>query len=281
MTSLEGKVFAVTGAASGIGLATAHLLAARGASLSIADVRSEPLATASESIQKATPSVKLHSQVVNVGDSRSVNEWHDSVIKHYGQLDGAANLAGIIGTWTKLEELDDDTFDKVINVNLKGVFNCIRAQLQRIKGKGSIVSAASVAGLFGAPTLGPYCASKVSRVCTEQFSYSEACADISVAIAWRYWLDKDRSKRSRAQRAESELYRSVSDPYSSTSTTAFDLSKPRSKECCQLTSMPQGSDCDPDDCRSRSGFAKKPRQDVFGRETRTARGSGKADSFLT
>jgi len=163
MTSLEGKVFAITGAASGIGLATAHLLAARGASLSIADIQSDALSAATESIQAATPSAKLHHQTVNVADSRSVNEWHDAIIKHYGQLDGAANLAGIIGTWKRIEETEDDDFDRVISVNLKGVFNCVRAQLQRIKGNGSIVNAASVAGMEGAATLAPYCASKVSN----------------------------------------------------------------------------------------------------------------------
>ena len=161
MSLLEGKVFAITGAASGIGLATAHLLAARGASLSLADVRSDALAAATDSIQKATPSAKLHSQTVNVADSQSVNEWHDAIIKHYGQLDGAANLAGIL-SYKKVEEMEDDDWDKVLNVNLKGVFCCMRAQLQRIRGKGSIVSAASVSGLQGSPSLAAYCASKVS-----------------------------------------------------------------------------------------------------------------------
>lgn len=165
MTSLGGEVFAITGAASGIGLATAHLLAARGASLSLADIQAEALAAATRSIRTATPSAKLHYQTVNVADSRSVDEWHDAIIKHYGQLDGAANLAGIIGTWKRIEETEDDDFDKVISVNLKGVFNCVRAQLQRIKGKGSIVSAASVAGMEGAAALAPYCASKVSNGC--------------------------------------------------------------------------------------------------------------------
>lgn len=167
MISLEGKVFAVTGAASGIGLATAHLLAARGASLSISDVRSDALAAASEAIQKATPSAKLHSQVVDVGNSQSVNDWHDDIIKHFGHLDGGANMAGIAGSFQKIEEMDDENWDKVINVNLRGVFCCVRAQLQRIKGKGSIVSAASVAGLNGAPTMGPYSTTKV-RTCPRE-----------------------------------------------------------------------------------------------------------------
>lgn len=161
MTSLEGKVFAITGAASGIGLATAHLLAARGASLSLADVRSDALSAATESIQKATPSAKLHSQAVDVSNSQSVNEWHDTIVKHYGQLDGAANLAGIFGRYSKVEDMDDDLWDKVISVNLRGVFCCIRAQCQRIKGRGSIVSAASVAGMYGTPQHGAYCTSKV------------------------------------------------------------------------------------------------------------------------
>lgn len=161
---MEGKVVAITGAASGIGLATAHLLAARGACLSLADVRTESLESAVKSIQEATPAAKLHHQAVNVVDSKSVNDWHDALMKHYGRLDGAANLAGILGDNGKIVDLEDETWEKVLDVNLKGVFFCIRAQLRKmVEGeiKGSIVSAASIAGLHGAAGISHYSTSKV------------------------------------------------------------------------------------------------------------------------
>ena len=162
---MEGKVIAITGAASGIGLATAHLLAARGASLSLADIHSDTLDAAVKSIQEANPGTKLHCQIVDVADSKRVNQWHDAIIEHYGHLDGAANIAGILGDLgKKIVEMEDDAWEQTLDINLKGEFFCLRAQLQRIKNEGSIVNAASIAGLVATPTLAAYGASKVCKV---------------------------------------------------------------------------------------------------------------------
>ena len=84
MTSLEGKVIAITGAASGIALATAHLLASRGASISIADVRQEPLDLAVADIKNSNPNVKLYAKAVNVKNGQEVGDWLDETIKHLG-----------------------------------------------------------------------------------------------------------------------------------------------------------------------------------------------------
>lgn len=161
---MEGKVVAITGAASGVGLATAHLLASRGASLSLADVQADALKAAVKSIQEANPDSKLHSQAVDVTDSKSVNEWHDAILKHYGHLDGAANIAGVLDIGKKIVETEDEAWERVLNVNLKGVFFCLRAQLQRIESKGSIVNTASTAGLHASPTLAAYGASKAGVI---------------------------------------------------------------------------------------------------------------------
>ena len=164
MASMEGKVIAITGAASGIGFATARLLASRGAMLSLADVHSEALESAVKSIQEATPAAKLHHQVVDVSDAKSVDEWLDAIVKQYGRLDGAANIAGIIGEMgKKLVDISDEAWDKTLDVNLKGVFFCLRAELRKIQDKGSIVNAASVAGFKPSPGLSPYGASKVCK----------------------------------------------------------------------------------------------------------------------
>ena len=89
-------------------------------------------------------------------------------MKQFGRLDGAANLAGVLGKpGPKIEELGDEVWDRVMGINGKGLFYCVRAQL-RVMGKetkgGSIVNAASIAGLGGAPGVAIYSASKVSRV---------------------------------------------------------------------------------------------------------------------
>jgi len=150
MTSLEGKVIAITGAASGIGLATSHLLASRGAAISIADVRQEPLEAAVANIKKSVPNAKIFHEAVNVAKADEVGAWLDETVKELGGLHGAANLAGILkSTGKDVKELTDDDWDAVLDVNLRGVFNCVRAELQRMEKDASIVNASSVAGLKG------------------------------------------------------------------------------------------------------------------------------------
>ncbi|KAI4187907.1 MAG: hypothetical protein LQ348_003999 [Seirophora lacunosa] len=161
MASFQGKVIAITGSASGIGLALAHLLAARGASLSIADVQEEALADAVTSIQKATPDAQILSKSVDVTSLADVSAWLDETMARFGTLDGAANLAGVVGKGsTVLADADEAEFDFVIQVNLKGVFNCLKAELKHMKAGASVVNATSAAGLRGYPRNVAYCASK-------------------------------------------------------------------------------------------------------------------------
>ena len=149
MNSFENKVIALTGAASGIALATARLLASRGASISVADVRQEPLDAAVADIKKAFPNIKTYAKAVNVKNAREVADWLDETIQHLGPLSGAANLAGVLLTGKHIVDTEDEDWDSVMDVNLRGVFNCVRAELQRMEKDASIVSASSVAGLKG------------------------------------------------------------------------------------------------------------------------------------
>ena len=118
--------------------------------------------------------------MLDVRDRPAVEAWIQATVAQYGRLDGAANIAGVIGpsiTVANVEDVPYEEFDWIIDVNLKGVFNCMRAELKAMKslieeGKkdevkggerqlvGSIVNAASVAGIVGTVKNSAYAASK-------------------------------------------------------------------------------------------------------------------------
>lgn len=157
----DGKVIAITGAASGIGLQTAKLLASRGAILSLADVSEVPLKEVSDSIVAAGGQATC--SVVDITQREQVEKWISDTVKSYGRLDGAVNLAGIqpkqVGR-AIMQDVDDNDFDRVINVNVKGTLNCLRAQLSIMERGASIVNAASIFGLRGMKNNTAYVVSK-------------------------------------------------------------------------------------------------------------------------
>ncbi|EXJ76466.1 uncharacterized protein A1O5_00974 [Cladophialophora psammophila CBS 110553] len=162
MTSLKGKVIAVTGAAGGIGSVTADLLAARGASLSLADMDEKALNDTAREIRDKHK-IDVLTTKVDVTDSKQVDDWIAASVKHFGKLSGGVNLAGTVGREIGLKaahEVSDEDFDLVMAINVRGVMACQRAQLRNIEDGGSIVNAASVAGKIGIPNLLAYGASK-------------------------------------------------------------------------------------------------------------------------
>lgn len=161
-SSMAGKVVAITGGASGIGLATAHLLASRGASLSLADVFENGLDAASKAI-KTKHNVEILTFVLDVRKPAQVDAWITETVSKLGKLDGAANIAGVIPKTIGvggIAEMTVEEWDFVIGVNLTGVMHCMRAQMKSIADGGSIVNASSIAGLTGRPNNGAYAASK-------------------------------------------------------------------------------------------------------------------------
>jgi NAD(P)-dependent dehydrogenase (short-subunit alcohol dehydrogenase family) len=158
MASLRGKVIAVTGAATGIGRATARLLASRGATLSLCDTNADQLKKTVESFEGG---VGNHmTTTVDVSKSEQVNSWITSSVKKLGKLDGAANIAGIGPRTKSIRELTDKDWELVNSVNVAGVFYCLRAQLAQMNRGGAIVNCASVAGLSAGAGSTEYTASK-------------------------------------------------------------------------------------------------------------------------
>jgi NAD(P)-dependent dehydrogenase (short-subunit alcohol dehydrogenase family) len=166
MTSFTRKVVAVTGAASGMGLATAKLLYSRGALLSFSDIRKDRLDEALLEItgsNQPPDNAKVLTFAVDIRKSEEVDNWIDATVKHFGRLDGGANIAGVLGKsfgTDNMAEIDDQEFDFITGVNFKGLFNCLPAELRVVTKGGSIVNASSSTGLEGHPKNSVYSATK-------------------------------------------------------------------------------------------------------------------------
>lgn len=159
--SLQGKVICITGAASGMAAATARHFASKGAILSLADVQETPLSDLASELEKS--GAQVLATVVDVSKRKSVEDWIAATVEKFGKLDGAANLAGVIGKQylqADMVDIDDDDFDFVLSVNVKGMLNCLRAQAKNMKDGGAIVNAASILGLIGSKKTFAYVASK-------------------------------------------------------------------------------------------------------------------------
>ncbi|KAK2039667.1 putative short chain dehydrogenase/ reductase [Colletotrichum somersetense] len=183
--SLAGKVFAITGAASGIGRATAALLCRRGALLSLADINTMSLAAVKDELEQhldetahrqphdtdrddlETRPSRILTTVLDVRSSEGCKSWMEATAAHFKRpLSGAANLAGVFGPSIGREvgavrHITDAEFDRVMDVNVKGTLNCLRAQLPYMApGGAAVVNAASIAGISGVLYNVPYVASK-------------------------------------------------------------------------------------------------------------------------
>jgi 3-oxoacyl-[acyl-carrier protein] reductase len=151
---LKDKVTLVTGGAAGIGKATALRFAEEGAKVVICDVNEE---AGNALLTELGPEARFYK--VNVADRQEVQAWVDDVVAHYGRVDVLINNAGILrdGLFVRVKDgqlvkqMEEAAWDAVIDVNLKGVFNCTQAVTPYMinQGGGVVLNASSVVGLYG------------------------------------------------------------------------------------------------------------------------------------
>lgn len=161
---LEGRVAAVTGASRGIGRAIAELLAQRGADVSCGDRLSEKAEETASAIAKATGQ-RTSGCLVDVADFQSAQDFIGCAIAEFGKVDILVNNAGITRD-NLLMRINETDWDDVINVNLKGVYNCCKAVIRPMMKQrfGRIVNITSVVGLSGNAGQANYASSKAGMI---------------------------------------------------------------------------------------------------------------------
>jgi NAD(P)-dependent dehydrogenase (short-subunit alcohol dehydrogenase family) len=160
-TELHGKVGIVTGGTSGIGRDAAILFAKAGAKVVVAG-RREVEGKETIDLVRAAGGDGLFVKA-DVSQAAEVQAMVRKTVEKFGRLDIAFNNAGIEGNWIPIAEQSEEDWDRTIDINLKGVWLCLKYEIQQMLkqgGGGAIVNMASVAGLIGSAGAATYCASK-------------------------------------------------------------------------------------------------------------------------
>src|SRR5256885_2212277 len=158
--SFENKVALVTGAGSGMGLATAKAFAEAGASVVLADIQEEAVRAAAE--QLIADGRKALAIGCDVSDDGQVASMIERTVSSFGRLDAAFNNAGVMQRRVDTAEISGDEWDRVMAINLRGVWSCMKYELPQMlrNGGGAIVNCSSIGGVIGVAGLAAYHAAK-------------------------------------------------------------------------------------------------------------------------
>jgi NAD(P)-dependent dehydrogenase (short-subunit alcohol dehydrogenase family) len=157
---LSGRAALITGAASGIGRASALAFASAGASVALLDIDAGGLADTAAAVRAA--GARAEALVADVRDLPAVTGAVGRAVEAFGRLDAALNNAGVPGPYLPLDEYSEEDFMRILQVDLVGVWRCMRAEIRymRARGTGAIVNTSSMLGAAAMPDNGAYVAAK-------------------------------------------------------------------------------------------------------------------------
>jgi NAD(P)-dependent dehydrogenase (short-subunit alcohol dehydrogenase family) len=160
MDDLAGNAVLVTGAASGIGRASAVLFARAGAAVALVDIDEDGLTLTADLVRST--GAEAEEIVADVADLSAVARAVDDAVDRFGRLDAAHNNAGVAGPFLPLDEYPPEEFLRVLQVDLVGVWHCMRAEIAQMRrqGRGAIVNTSSMLGDAAMPDNGAYIAAK-------------------------------------------------------------------------------------------------------------------------
>lgn len=181
MLNIQDKVIVITGASSGIGEATARLLAERGAKVVLGARRTERLAVIAEEINGAGGHAQF--RALDVTDQQDVQRFVDFAVEHYGRVDVLVNNAGVMPL-SRLDALKVDEWHRMIDVNIRGVLHGIAASLPLMQRQraGQIINIASIGAYAVSPTAAVYCATKYAVRAISEGLRQEVGGDIRVTV---------------------------------------------------------------------------------------------------